>query len=341
MKKTLTVRCKERILDLFMVLMLVTPSAVCANALAQQKTVSVNLRNVTLLQALEHLTNVAGCKLLYNHEQVRSNVRMDLVMNNRPITEILDKCLENTNLTYKFIDNVYVIRPKPASVNVAPPQKAQVVSGIVLDEKKLPVVGASVMVKGTRIGTSTGVDGKFELKVPADLKDVGIMVSFIGMTNVEQKIKSSSPVMVVLKENSAVMDNVVVTGYVNIDKRSFTGNSVTITNDELVKASPRNVFAAVQALDPSVRMVQNNLMGSNPNQLPDMRIRGNSSLGDVSIDRTMTSTADPNQPIYVMDGFEITAEKLYDYDINRIESITVLKDAAATAMYGSRAANGV
>lgn len=332
------------LLALFMICMISAPLDLwAAKPVVQPKTVSVNLQNVTLFEALEYLTNVKGCKLLYNHEQVRSNIKINLVMSGKSIEQVLDKCLENTNLMYRLIDNVYVISMKPASVQVTAPQKNMVISGTVVDVSKHPVAGATIIVKGTNIGCSSDPSGHFELKV-ADSKGVILVASFIGMKTTEAIVKSSTPVMIVMNEDTEVMQDVVVTGYVNIDKRSFTGNAVSISREELVKASPRNVFAAVQAYDASVRMLSNDIMGSNPNALPVMSIRGNSSLAVPDINGSISQTNlrnDPNQPIYIMDGFEVTAEKLYDYDINRIENIVVLKDAAATAMYGSRAANGV
>lgn len=338
------IRCRGWLLTLCMICMISAPSDLwAAKPVVQPKTVSVNLHNVTLFEALEHLTNVKGCKLLYNHEQVRSKIKIDLVMSNKSIEQVLDKCLENTNLMYRLIDNVYVISMKPASVQVSAPQKNMVISGTVIDVSKQPVAGATIVVKGTNIGCSSDPSGHFELKV-ADNKGIKLVASFIGMKTTEVAVTSSTPVMIVMNEETEMMQDVVVTGYVNIDRRSFTGNAVSISREELVKASPRNVFAAVQAYDASVRMLANDIMGSNPNALPVMSVRGNSSLSVPDLNGTMSQTNlrnDPNQPIYIMDGFEVTAEKLYDYDINRIENIVVLKDAAATAMYGSRAANGV
>ncbi len=142
------------------------------------------------------------------------------------------------------------------------------------------------------------------------------------------------------------MKEVVVTGYGNVRKTSFTGNSVTVTKDELMSVSKSNVIKALQAFDPSFRIQTNNDWGSDPNALPEMYVRGRSGISGVKeLDRDpLTKSAlkdNPNLPTFIMDGFQISVEQLYDMDPNRIESITILKDAAATALYGSRAANGV
>ena len=128
-------------------------------------------------------------------------------------------------------------------------------------------------------------------------------------------------------------------------RRVLQGNSVTVSRDELLKVSKTNVMKALEVYDPSFRVKTNNQWGSDPNTLPEMQIRGQSSIGVKDLDRnTLSKSAlenNPNLPIFIMDNFETTIQKVYDMDPNRIESITILKDAAATALYGSRAANGV
>ena len=144
-----------------------------------------------------------------------------------------------------------------------------------------------------------------------------------------------------MKPDTKEVEEVVVTGYGNVRKTSFTGNSVTVSRDELLKVSKTNVMKALEVYDPSFRVKTNNQWGSDPNALPEMQIRGQSSIGVKDLDRnTLSKSAlenNPNLPIFIMDNFETTIQKVYDMDPNRIESITILKDAAATALYGSRA----
>ena len=154
---------------------------------------------------------------------------------------------------------------------------------------------------------------------------------------------------VILKESQIAIEDVIVTGYSNIRKSSFTGSSTQVKREDLLKVSPGNVIDALQVFDPSLRMIKNNLMGSDPNTLPEFYIRGRSGLAGVKqLDQLETSdvsqyalTNNPNTPVFIMDGYEVSMEKVYDLDPNRIESINILKDAAATAIYGSRASNGV
>ena len=126
---------------------------------------------------------------------------------------------------------------------------------------------------------------------------------------------------------------------------AFTGSSTQISGDDLRKVSQTNIIRAIQSFDPSFRLVDNVQFGSDPNALPEMYIRGRSGFGVKELDKDQLSKSNlennPNLPTFIMDGFEVSIEKVYDLDPTRIESLTVLKDAAATAMYGSRAANGV
>jgi TonB-dependent SusC/RagA subfamily outer membrane receptor len=153
---------------------------------------------------------------------------------------------------------------------------------------------------------------------------------------------------IVMREEKVELDDVVVTGYANIRKSSFTGTATRITREELQKISTGSVLQALQVFDPSLRTVRNNEMGSDPNTMPEFNIRGAAGVGITELDRLQSTEVsqfslknNPNLPVFILDGYEVSTEKIYDMDPNRIESITILKDAAATAMYGSRAANGV
>lgn len=150
---------------------------------------------------------------------------------------------------------------------------------------------------------------------------------------------------ITLVDDVKTLEDVVVTGYNNVRKTSFTGSSTQITGDDLRKVSQTNILGALQSFDPSFRLMTNNQFGSDPNALPEMYIRGRSGIGVKELDRDQLSKSNlennPNLPTFIMDGFEVSIEKVYDLDPTRIESMTILKDAAATAVYGSRAANGV
>ena len=243
---------------------------------------------------------------------------------------------------------------QPASAAVADPSFASqsqkvVLSGRVTDRQGEPVPGVTVYVKGnTSKGTMTDEKGRYSLDITSEsAKKPVIIFSCIGMDTQEITFNGKTVIDIVMDESASQLENSVVTGYANIRKESFTGNTVSVSKEELLKASKTNVIKALQSFDPSFRIKENNLMGSDPNAVPELYIRGESGVGtkELDVDSDQFSKANlennPNLPIFIMDGFEISAQKLYDMDPDRIENITILKDAAATAIYGSRASNGV
>ena len=224
-------------------------------------------------------------------------------------------------------------------------QDVRVITGKILDKKDLsPLPGATVQVQGLTTGTAADLDGNFSLRVPKgkvilEVSFVGYHTQIITLNNKQEKLT------IHLETEASIMNEVVVTGYANIDKKTFTGNVKTIKSEELLSVSRTNVLKAISSFDPSFRIAENNLMGADPNSLPDISIRGHSSMGATQLDKDQLSKSalekNPNTPTFIMDGFEVSIQKVYDMDPNRIETINILKDAAATAMYGSRAANGV
>ncbi|MBO4960505.1 SusC/RagA family TonB-linked outer membrane protein [Butyricimonas sp.] len=215
------------------------------------------------------------------------------------------------------------------------------VRGKVVDEKKLPIPGVSVRLGGTSMGTATDVDGKFKLFVPADTAT--LVVSFIGMKTEVVKIPrlkagvEQKELTIVLREEDVKLEDVVVTGIFTRKKESFTGSASTYSAAELKTMGTQNILQSLKTLDPAFAILEDNQFGSDPNRLPNMEIRGKSSMLGLRDELD----ADPNQPLFILDGFESTLAAINDLDINRVASITILKDAASTAIYGSKAANGV
>ena len=201
-----------------------------------------------------------------------------------------------------------------------------------------PVIGASVVVDGTKLGAITDVDGNFELKIPK--KKCDIVISCIGYEDevmVYTLNNASSFGRIVMSANAEQLADVVVTGVYERKKESFTGSSATFKTDELKAVGSSNVLQSLKTLDPSFKMMENTQFGSNPNMMPDIEIRGKSSVVGLKEEYG----TDPNQPLFILDGFETTLETIMNLNMNRIASVTLLKDAASTAIYGSKASNGV
>ena len=229
-----------------------------------------------------------------------------------------------------------------------------VVKGVVKNDANETLEGATVAIAGTKIFVSTTKNGTFELKnVP---ESATLRVSYVGHIATQLKLKpGQTDVTIRMNRSTGMLNEVVVnTGLYKRPTGNFTGASKTFTGEELKNVNPSNVLQALSVVEPSVRIEQNNALGSDPNQLPILQLRGQNNLplatqggGDASV--TPVSNGDvmsgyllnPNQPLIILDGFQTTLQTIYDMDINRIASITVLKDAAATTAYGSKAANGV
>lgn len=305
-----------------------------------EKKVTLDLKDVPMETFLNTVKQKAGINMLYNSQMFKGVEPVAVKATNEPWRELLDRVLSPKGFTYATKDGIVVIKKKD--------QKTRTLEGKVVDEQggELPGVTVLILGKERNIGTMTDADGAFSLGLPEG--DVTIRLSFVGMQTLEihtGKLNLDKVHTFKLKPDSKQLEEVVVTGYAKISKNSFTGTSVTVSADQLMSVSKTNVLGALQTFDPSFRIAENNLAGSNPNNVPELYIRGRSGIGTTQLDaQSLSKTSlknNPNLPTFIMDGFEISVQKLYDMDPSRIESITILKDAAATAMYGSRAANGV
>lgn len=310
---------------------------------------SFSVKNASLEEVLLTLKKKTNYYFLYNSKAVRAISGITLKVQNASVESILSSCLKSTPFEYTIKDNTIVIKAKPGQEQlVAQEDPRRLLLGTVTSQHtKQPLAGVTVYVKGGRHGTVTDSRGEYILEFepqPAP-KETNIVFSFVGMETQTIPFTGQTRINVVMKESADEMENVVVTGYANVRRESFTGNTVSISKDQLQKVSKTNVMKALQTFDPSFRIKENTTWGSDPNALPEVYIRGESGIGTKELDRDEYSKANlkdnPNLPVFILDGFEITAQKLYDMDMNRIENITILKDAAATALYGSRAANGV
>ena len=235
--------------------------------------------------------------------------------------------------SFRLVDNMVVIRP---SEQVPEERK---ITGVVKDKEGNPLPGVAVVVKGTTVGTATDVDGNYTLHLPEG--NYTLVFSMLGMKVKEELVGDRTEVNVVMEEDTQEMDEVVVTGIFKKARESYTGAVTTITDEELEMHRGQNLLQTLKNIDVSLNFRVDNLAGSDPNALPSISIRGSSSLPMSVQEFNQTASNAVNQPLIIMDGFEISLEKLMDYNDEEIESINILKDAAATAIYGSRGANGV
>lgn len=228
-----------------------------------------------------------------------------------------------------------LIESNAASMN---PAETIVLRGRVIDTNGDALPGVTVQMTGTSTGVVTDANGKFSISLPKGQPST-VVFSYIGMKNETYACngKKDANVVIRMQEDASQINEVVVTGIVTKRKETFTGSSSSFSGEELKSVSVQNPIAALKALDPAFNVMDDNLFGSDPNRMPNIEIRGKSSV----LGMRDELSEDPNQPLFILDGFESSLEAIYNLDINRIASMTLLKDAASTAIYGSKAANGV
>lgn len=309
-----------------------------SHGLAQE--IRLNFKNISVKDALWSIEKQGKFTFLYDAEELDSagNISRDTVANS--IEEALQICLSSTNLTFTIQDEVIVIKQKVESRTVANSRRERVeIKGSVSDSHGGPLPGATIRLKGSDFGASSDENGFYTLSIPAEsFNNASLLFSFIGMKQEEVKVAGRSEIDVVLEDDIQLIGEAFVTGYFERKKESFTGAMTSFKGDELMAVNNQNVLASLSTISPSFKLIENNLFGNDPNRIPDFQIRGGSSL-TTSLEADYTNS--PNMPTFILDGFEVSAEKVFDLDPNRVEDITILKDAAATAIYGSRAANGV
>jgi TonB-linked SusC/RagA family outer membrane protein len=326
---------------------LILVGALHLSAASYSQSISITRHNANLATIFKDIKSQTGYTFFYPETVNTIQQSIDVDVKNASLKEVLDYCLKGLRFNYTIINKTIVIRQMVAenkTVNEPGKKIAQAitVSGKVIDKETQAVMaGVNIYLKADKkvIGT-TNTKGEFQIDVqPEDM----VVFDFVGYKPNEVKISNSKPLTIKMELLINSMNEVVITGYQTIKKESYTGSAVTISGEDLKKNNPVDVIKAIAAFDPSFRIGDNNLTGSDPNALPKITVRGSTSLPSVDgsiVDRNNLSSS-YNQPAFILDGFPSTLEQIVDLDINRIASVTILKDAAATAVYGSKAANGV
>ena len=303
-----------------------------ASVFAQQEKLALSSTQLTVREIFDAISSQLRYDVFYNGEQLDLNRKVKFAQQVLNLEQVLD-AVANNRFKYTLEDRTIILTPltTPQTVN------SVTLTGQVTDQSNTPLPGVTVLVNGTKLGTSTDPEGNFKLSLPQQENTI-LIFSFIGMESQEVPVGDpKKPIKVILKETAENLKEVVVTGIFTRKKESFTGSASTYTASELKTAGTQNILQSLKTLDPSFAILDNTLYGSDPNRLPNMEIRGKSSM----LGMRDELEADPNQPLFILDGFESSLSVINDMDINRIASITILKDAASTAIYGSKAANGV
>jgi len=308
------------------------------------QTVTISRRTAPLKTIFKEIKKQTGYFFFYKGQLLEGKPEVTVELKNATLTEALNLSLKGLNLNFNIVNKTIVISNKENQPLQPVTVASQIeVKGKVVDKdngESLPGVNISVK-NGASIGV-TNEKGEFKVTVA---EGTILVFSYVGYEIQEAKVNSVKTLNIKLAAKQMQMNDVVITGYQTIKKDNYTGNAITVKGADLKANNPQNLLKSLQTFDPSFRILDNNLLGSDPNALPQINVRGATALPSLSdteniLDRNNLSST-YNLPAFILDGFEVTLQKVTDLDMNRIESVTLLKDAAATAVYGSRAANGV
>ena len=314
-----------------------------ANSFAQQEKVNLDLRDVSIKTLFSEIQRQTKLHFIFSNEQANRLDKLTVKATDETVKSVLDRIFEGTGFTYTFRDDIIMVRFE-GEKTVQQVKKEVIIRGVVKDKHGESLPGVSVWLKGTTVGVATDVKGEFRLTVP--MQDTIILrFTFIGMKPkdvvYDEKIKS---MLVILEDNVTEMDEVVVTGYQEIKKERMTGAVEMITAKDIVN---KGYTSVEEILKGTLAGVTTMSLSGRPGAQAEIRIRGVNSL---------TGSSDP---MWIVDGMPLQGDVpeismggtefqktvltsgIGNISPDDIESITVLKDAAATAVYGSRAANGV
>ena len=288
--------------------------------------VSMNLKNASLGEAISYLEAQTRLKFIYSQEQIQANRKVTLFTDSEDLKSTLNRLLVPLDISYSLMSGRIVLRSAKGQADDSHLQTTPIertIKGRVLDEKGGAMIGVNVLAKGANIGTSTDSNGAFALTIPDNVST--LVVSFIGYAAQEITLGDRSSIEVTMQEDNQSLTEVVVVGYGSQLKREVTGSVQTVKAEEL-RDLP--VAQVTQKLQGRLAGVQINQATGKPGQGMSVRIRGQVSVSAGS------------DPLYVIDGFPITGT-IGNLNPDEIEDISILKDAASTSLYGSRAANGV
>ncbi|GAA4802198.1 TonB-dependent receptor [Olivibacter ginsenosidimutans] len=314
---TTTLRRMTRLTVLFLTL---TGLQIAQAGYAQQ--VSLHVKQASLKQVIEELSKQSGYTFFYDQKYLAQANPVSIQVNNQPITNVINQVFANQPFVFEIVDQTITLKPKGEMLHVNTRPQQSVVTGMVTDVSGEPLPGVSIRAKSTNKGTVTNSEGKFTLK---DVPQGAILVfSYVG-SQTKELPATAGTMKVVLQEDQDVLDEVVVVGYGAQKKSDLTGSIATVSSKDLENVNSPNI---VDKLQGKVAGLSINTGNASPGATASISVRGENSI-----------TAS-NDPLIILDGIPFSGS-MSDISPNTIANISVLKDASSTAIYGSRAANGV
>lgn len=322
-----------KIKNLFLLLTLLVIST---GAFAQGKRVTVDFKNVEATVALRQIEKQSGMKMQYSIKDM--NFRVTYSARNADPVKVVKDIVGKHGFTVST-EGKYVTIHRVSNIVDQVSGRTRTVSGYVRDESGEALMGVPVCIGETQVCSVTDANGYYSFKIPVETTTlkfsyVGLATEYARIVHGDGDVKKD---MILHSDNQLSEVVVVDNGFYTRKAESFTGAAVVYNKDELRLVGNTNILNSLKNLDPSFHFAENLTVGSDPNSLPDISLRGQSGFPDLKGEYQ----TNPNQPLFIVDGFETSLTKVIDMDMNRIENVTILKDAAAKAIYGSKAANGV
>lgn len=334
-------KLNKPLLAMKMTLMLIVAGVlqVSASVYSQNTRLNLSLNDLSLVEVFKEIRNNSEFTFVYDLEDVEDVKQLSIEHQDATVEEVLDACLEGTNLTYEIVDEVVIVKQKPHKPFETPvKQEKKTITGEVKDKQGLPLPGVSVVIKGTFDGTVTDANGAYSIVVYN--KNTVLVFSFVGMEAQEIQVGDQTNIHVTLEEDTSELDEVVVTGYQEVKKERMTGSVEVIGIEDIIDKP----YASVdQLLAGKVAGMSTFMASGQAGQTAEINIRGINSISGSST------------PLWIIDGLPLQGESpdisggeaslltngIGNIPASDIKSITVLKDAAATSIYGAKAANGV
>lgn len=341
--------------------LLLTVALMHAHASGVAQTITLSGKDLTLHQVFDNIEKQTGFVVFSKKGTLTDTKPVSFTAQDMPLRDFLNIVLKDQPLGYVISGKTIHLSRKPEAplfintpqVTPMPVEQAEPITGRITDSAGNALSGATISIKGKSVVT-TDANGRFS--IAAEAGDV-LTISFIGYTTTSFKVKSDTK-SINLRLSYAVttIDNVVVTGIFNKPKESYTGATRVVSEKELREFQGRNIFVTLGNIDPSFYVVPNNAIGSDPNRIPEIQLRGTRNLPNIDQFNAANAGAGQsairdqqfqyqaaalNAPLIILDGFPITMQRMMDLNMNEIANVTLLKDGSATALYGSQGANGV
>lgn len=330
---------RNRFRKLFITMKLTFIMTVClvyglsANVLSQQK-ISMNLKEATIKEVLNEFQRQTGTIVIYSSDKLETAKKVEAIYKDVDVESFLNTLLKGCNMSFRMLDDYILIVPQESS---GTPQLKEIsIKGKVVEKSGEAIPGVAVVIKGSSRGTATGLKGEYSLNIP-EMENIILVFSFVGMKTQEVSYTGQAEINIVLEEDEVEMAEVVVTGMFTRQANTYTGAVTSINKETLLRGGNRDLLSSLANIEPSLLTIESLSDGSNPNASQNVILRGQSTIHDIN----NQYESDPSQPLFILDGFETTYQKIKDLDMNLVESVTILKDATAKAIYGAKAGNGV